>query len=123
MPKTDVRWAYDWMNGANDITYGLNPNQTIFTTVPLKQLPGATQDTTRSMLDVMYRLNRRFGAGIGWQYEKYDVDDWGWNQTTVNGVALNPPNQPGGQQFLANTRYLYRPYRGNTVFLRLRYFW
>ena len=25
MPKTDVRWAYDWMNGANDITYGLNP--------------------------------------------------------------------------------------------------
>ncbi len=123
LPKTDIRYAFDWMSGINDITYGLAPNQTIFTTVPLQQLPQASQDIKRSMLDVMYRINRRFGAGFGWQYEDYGVDDWAWNQSTVNGLALNPTSQPGGQQFLANTRYLYRPYTGNTVFLRLRYFW
>lgn len=124
LPKTDIRYAYDWMNGVNDITYGLRPDQTIFTTVPLAQLPEATQEIKRSMLDVMYRISRRLGAGIGWQYENYSVNDWAWNQTTVNGLALNPgPSQPGGQQFFATTRYLYRPYKGNTVFLRLRYFW
>jgi len=124
LPKTDIRYAFDWMSGVNDITYGLAANQTIF--VPpaaLKQLPQASQDITRSMLDVTYRINRRFGAGLGWQYEDYGVDDWAWNQATVNGLALNPTSQPGGQQFLANTRYLYRPYTGNTVYLRLRYFW
>jgi MtrB/PioB family decaheme-associated outer membrane protein len=124
LPKTDIRYSFDWMSGVNDVTYGLAANQTIF--VPpaaLNQLPEASQDITRSMLDVMYRINRHFGAGFGWQYEDYGVDDWAWNQATVNGVALNPPNQAGGQQFLANTRYLYRPYTGNTVFLRLRYFW
>jgi hypothetical protein len=123
LPKTDIRYAYDWMSGVNDITYGLRPDQTIFTTTPLRQLPRATQAMTRSMLDLTYRFNRRIGAGFGWQYEKYDVDDWAWNQTTVNGVMLNPPTQAGGTQFFANTRYLYREYKGNSVFLRLRYYW
>jgi hypothetical protein len=123
LPKTDIRYAFDWMSGVNDITYGLRPDQTIFTTVPLRQLPEATQEITRSMLDVMYRINRRLGAGLGWQYEKYSVDDWAWNQSTVNGLMLNPTSQAGGTQFFATTRYLYRPYKGNTVFLRLRYFW
>lgn len=123
LPKTDIRYAYDWMNGVNDVTYGLHPNQTIFTTVPLRQLPQASQEIQRSMLDVMYRISRRLGAGLGWQYEKYTVDDWAWNQATVNGVMLNPTSQPGGTQFLSTTRYLYRGYKGNTVFLRLRYYW
>ena len=50
---------------ANDITYGLRPDQTIFTTVPLMQLPDASHELKRSMLDVMYRMNRRFAAGLG----------------------------------------------------------
>ncbi len=110
------------MDGVNDITYGLRPDQTIFTTVPLRQLPGASHTITRSSLDVMYRLNRHFGVGGGWLYEDYSVDDWAWNQEIVDGLSLNPPGQPGGQQVIT-TRYLYRPYTGNTGIVRVRYFW
>lgn len=122
IPRTDVRYALDWMDGVNDITYGLRPDQTIFTTVPLMQLPQASQRITRSMLDVMYRLSRHFGIGGGWLLEDYTVNDWGWNQETVNGLSLNRPGQAGGQQVIT-TRYLYRPYTGNTGIVRLRYFW
>ena len=128
------------MNGGNDITYGLRPDQTIFTSVPLIQLPGSSQDTKRSMVDVMYRLSKRFGAGLGWYYESYEVHDWGWNDCgtvcsdgtptvapsptmTVDGLTLNPPGQAGtSAQYLSLLRYVYRPYTGNTVYVRLRYF-
>ena len=53
--KTDIRYAFDWMDGANDTTYGLRPDQTLFTTVPLIQLPDASHTITRSSLDFMYR--------------------------------------------------------------------
>jgi len=124
IPKTDVRYGFDWMSGVNDITYGLAPNQTIF--VPpaqLRQLPQASHEIRRSTLDVMYYVGRRFGVGFGWIYDDYEVDDWAWNQTTIDGLMLNPPPQAGGTQFLSVTRYLYRPYTGNTGMLRLRYFW
>ncbi len=140
IPKVDVKYTFDWMYGANDITYGLRPDQTIFTTVPLIQLPGSSQDTKRSMVDVMYRLSKRLGAGLGWYYENYEVHDWGWNDCgtvcsggtptvapsptmTVDGLTLNPPGQAGtSAQYLSLLRYVYRPYSGNTVYVRLRYF-
>ena len=53
--KTDIRYSFDWMDGLNDTTYGLRPDQTIFTTVPLIQLPDASHTLTRSSLDFMYR--------------------------------------------------------------------
>ena len=124
IPKTDVRYAFDWMSGVNDITYGLAPNQTIFVApAQLRQLPEASHEIRRSTLDVMYYLSRRLGVGLGWIYDDYKVDDWAWNQDTINGIMLNPTSQPGGTQFFNVTRYLYRPYTGNTVMARLRYFW
>ena len=140
IPKATVRYSFDWMDGANDITYGLRPDQTIFTTVPLLQLPGSSQTTKRSNVDVNYRMTKRLGAGFGWYYEDYQISDWGWNDCgvvcsggtptvkpsptmTVDGPVLNPPNQAGtSAQFLSLLRYVYRPYTGNTVYVRLRYF-
>ena len=141
-PKTDVRYSFDWMDGLNDITYGLRPDQTIFTTVPLIQLPNASHTMKRSMLDVMYRINRRFGAGASWYYESYDVNDWAWNDCgtpcangngtaavppsptlTLDNITLNPPRQANNvAQDFAVTRYMYRPYDGNTFAVRLRVF-
>jgi MtrB/PioB family decaheme-associated outer membrane protein len=140
--KTDIRYAFDWMDGVNDTTYGLRPDQTLFTTVPLMQLPDASHTITRSSLDFMYRINRRIGAGAGWYYEKYSVNDWAWNDcgtpcangngtasvppsptTTVDNLALNPAGQSStSAQYLAVTRYMYRPYDGNTFALRVRVF-
>jgi hypothetical protein len=70
----------------------------------------------------MYYLRRQLGVGFGWYYDNYDVNDFAWNQSTVNGLSLNPPGQAGGQQVIT-TRYLYRPYTGNTFSLRMRYLW
>lgn len=124
IPKTDIRYALDWSDGVNDITYGLRPDQTIFVApAALRQLPQASHEMTRSMLDVMYFVGRRIGVGISWLYDDYRVDDWQWNPSTINGPALNPTSQPGGVAFLNTTRYLYRPYTGNLVVARLRYFW
>jgi MtrB/PioB family decaheme-associated outer membrane protein len=123
LPRTDIRYGFDLMDGVNDLTYGLRPDQTIF--VPpaqLLQVPNASHRISRSMLEVMYQLGRRFGVGFGWLYEDYAVDDWAWSQETVNGLSLNPPGQPGGQQIVP-LRNLYRPYTGNSGFVRLRYFW
>ena len=129
LAKTDIRYAFDWMDGLNDTTYGLRPDQTIFTTVPLIQLPNTSHTITRSMLDVMYRVSRRFGAGGSWYYEGYDVSDWAWNDcgapcasgngtaavppsptVTLDNVTLNPPGQANtAAQYFAVTRYMYRP--------------
>jgi MtrB/PioB family decaheme-associated outer membrane protein len=123
LPRTDIRWGFDIMDGVNDITYGLRPDQTIFVApAQLRQLPDASHRFRRSSLDVMYQLNRRFGVGFNWFYDDYAVNDWAWSQETVNGLSLNPPGQAGGQQIIA-TRYLYRPYTGNSGVVRLRYFW
>ena len=109
----------EYSNSADSYTYGLAPNQTIF--VPpaaLKQLPGFSQDRTTSDLNVMYYISRRVGLGAGWLYEKFNSDDWAWTQETLNGLSL--PAGAGSHQIVL-TRYMYRPYTGNTGFLRVRY--
>jgi len=142
LPKTDIRYSLDWMDGLNDTTYGLRPDQTIFTTVPLIQLPNAAHSLTRSSLTFMYRVSRRFGAGASWYYENFDLNDWAWNDCgapcangngtttvppsptlTLDNLALNPQGQSNtSAQYLAITRSMYRPYDGNTFALRARVF-
>jgi len=117
--KVDADWMLEYSNSADSYTYGLAPNQTIF--VPpaaLKQLPGFSQDRTTSDLNVMYYISRRVGLGAGWLYEKFNSDDWAWTQETLNGLSL--PAGAGSHQIVL-TRYMYRPYTGNTGFVRVRY--
>ena len=129
--KTDIRYAFDWMDGLNDTTYGLRPDQTIFTTVPLIQLPNASHTITRSMLDVMYRVNRRFGAGAVVVLRELRRERLGLERlrrpvrqrqrdrrvppsptVTLNNITLNPPGQSNTvAQYFAVTRYMYRPVR------------
>lgn len=117
--KVDADWNLEYSNAADSYTYGLAPNQTIFTSTPLKQLPGFGQDRTTSMLNVMYYISRRVGLGAGWLYETFNSDDWAWTQDTLNAVSLPRGGAPSQQIIL--TRYTYRPYTGNTGFVRVRY--
>jgi MtrB/PioB family decaheme-associated outer membrane protein len=116
--KIDADWGLEYSNATDSYTYGLAPNQTIFTTTPLKQLPAFGQNRTTSMLNVMYYLSQRIGLGASWLYETFDSDDWAWTQDTLNAVSL--PRGGGSQQIIL-TRYSYRPYTGNTGFLKVRY--
>jgi MtrB/PioB family decaheme-associated outer membrane protein len=117
--KADVNWSLEYSNAADSYLYGLRSDQTIFTSVPLVQLPGFTQDRTTSMLDVMYYLSAHVGLGAGWLYETFGDTDFAWTADTLNGLSLPRPGG-GGQQAIL-TRYMYRPYTGNTGFFRLRY--
>jgi hypothetical protein len=117
--KIDVDWGLEYSNAADSYTYGLAQNQTIY--VPpaaLVQLPGFSQDRTASNVNVMYYISPRVGLGAGWLYETFNSDDFAWTQDTLNGVSL--PRGGGSQQIIL-TRYAYRPYTGNTGFLRVRY--
>ncbi len=117
--KTDVDWSLEYSNAADSYLYGLDPNQTIFTTKPLVQLPGFTADRTASTLNVMYYLSKHLGLGAGWLYETFDDSDFSWTPDTLNGLSL-PRDGVGAQQVIL-TRYMYRPYTGNTGFFRVRY--
>jgi MtrB/PioB family decaheme-associated outer membrane protein len=116
--KIDADWGLEYSNAADSYTYGLAPNQTIFTTTPLQQLPAFSQNRTTSMLNVMYYLSRRIGLGASWLYETFDSDDFAFTQDTLNAVSLP---RGGGSQQIIQTRYSYRPYTGNTGFLKVRY--
>ena len=65
----------------------------------------------------MYYISRRVGLGAGWLYEKFNSDDWAWTQETLNGLSLP---LTGSRPIIPLTRYMYRPYTGNTGFLRVR---
>jgi MtrB/PioB family decaheme-associated outer membrane protein len=117
--KTDVDWSLEYSNAADSYLYGLRADQTIFTTTPLVQLPGFTTDRTSSMLNVMYYLSKRLGVGAGWLYETFNDSDFAWSADTLNALSL-PRNGVGAQQAIL-TRYMYRPYTGNTGYFRLRY--
>jgi MtrB/PioB family decaheme-associated outer membrane protein len=116
--KMDADWGLEYSNANDSYTYGLAPNQTIFTTTPLQQLPAFGQNRTTSMLNVMYYISRRIGLGASWLYETFDSSDWAWSQDTLNAVSL--PRGGGSQQIIL-TRYMYRPYTGNTGFVKVRY--
>jgi|KBSMisStandDraft_5_1062788.scaffolds.fasta_scaffold09879_3 MtrB/PioB family decaheme-associated outer membrane protein len=116
--KVDADWMLEYSNAADSYTYGLAPNQTIY--VPpaaLKQLPGFSQDRTTSNVNVMYYISRRVGLGVGWLYETFNSDDWAWTQETLNALSL----PISGSHQIVLTRYAYRPYTGNTGFLKVRY--
>jgi MtrB/PioB family decaheme-associated outer membrane protein len=117
--RTDVDWGLEYSDAADSYLYGLRPDQVIFTTTPLKQLPGFSQDRTASQLNVMYFVSRHIGVGGGWLYETFDSSDFAWTPDTLNALSL--PRPGGGAQQIILTRYMYRPYTGNTGFVRLRY--
>jgi MtrB/PioB family decaheme-associated outer membrane protein len=116
--RTDIDWSLEYSDAADSYLYGLRSDQTIFTTVPLAQLPGFHMTRTQSVLNAMISLNRRLSVGGGWLFETYDTNDFAWSPDTLNALSL--PRGGGSQQIIL-TRYMYRPYTGNTGFVRLRY--
>jgi MtrB/PioB family decaheme-associated outer membrane protein len=110
-PKTDVRFAYDLSRAESVYVYGLAPN----TTLPaVAQLPPVRNTRNRVSIDGRYLLAPHVAVGLTYWFERYEVDDYAFNPTTLATIA---------QPAFVMLGYLYRPYTANTVWGRVSYLW
>jgi len=125
IPKTDIRFGFDLSDGKSTYVYNLGPNSTIltgvnygpgnvFNPIPVVRLaPNKTRLTT-SRADVRYFVRPNVALGVGYWYEEYRSEDFSLNGTTINQLNLPSAILSG---------YYYRPYTGQTVWLRMSYLW
>ncbi|MBI1875019.1 MAG: MtrB/PioB family outer membrane beta-barrel protein [Acidobacteria bacterium] len=80
-------------------------------------LPAITNKWQRFMVDLKYMFAAKVGVGLGYWYEKFDISDY---------ATVDVPGQPGTPRidYLGeiSTGYGNRPYKGNTGFFRILYF-
>jgi len=132
--NTDIRASYDLMDSDQSYVHGgpriaqlaslVTPTSPNGQFVPL---PNVTNKWQRATIDVAYSFSKRLGIGAAYWYEKFDVNDF----ATINsaGPQSLPRPELGAQTDTARidwlgsltTGYAVRPYKGQTLFLRLFY--
>lgn len=111
VPKTELRFAYNFTRSNYTYVYGVAANSTL--TAPV-QLPPVLNELQSGTADFRYFLTTQLAVGVMYWYDRYDVEDFALGPDTIS--RLNLP----GSLFLG---YLYRPYTANSAWLRLLYFW
>lgn len=111
IPKTDVRFGYDFNRSVGRYAYLLPPNTAL---VAPQQLPDVLNELHRVTADVQYFFARRLAAGFAYWYDKYEVEDFALGPQTI--TRINMPSS----LLLGNA---WRPYRANTGWIRLSYYW
>jgi hypothetical protein len=125
LPKTDIRFGYDWSDGQSTYVYNLGPNSTVltginygpgnvFNPIPIAQVAPNKTTLTTGRADVQYLVRANVALGLGYWYEQYRAQDYSLNGTTINQLNLPSAILSG---------YYYRPYTGQTVWLRMSYLW
>jgi MtrB/PioB family decaheme-associated outer membrane protein len=109
--KTDIRIAYDYSKAASSYVYGLAPDTTLPTPLPLDPILNKLQ---RGSVDVKHYVTPHLAAGFVYAYEKYDVNDFANSPATITSIALPSYLTLG---------VLAKPYTAQTVSVRLSYFW
>lgn len=110
-PNTDVRGAYDWADARTHFQYGVAPGG------PLPQptqLPKVSNRLQQLRLDVRHRLASRLSATFRYVYEPFDVYDFAFDPSVVDGL-VQPSTLVMG--------YVYRPYRAQSAVAGLLYSW
>ncbi|PYR52829.1 MAG: hypothetical protein DMF89_01510 [Acidobacteria bacterium] len=110
-PKTDLRFAYDFVHARSSYVYDLAPNTTL---PPVEQLPPVWNRRNRLSADARRMITAHLGVGLVYWFEKYSVDDFAFNPETLSTVA---------QPSFISLQYMYRPYTANTFWGRLTYHW
>jgi hypothetical protein len=110
-PNTEVRGAYDWADARTRFLYAVAPGG------PLPQptqLPEVFNRLQQLRLDVRHRLRARLAATFQYLYEPFDVYDFAFDSSVVDGIA-QPSTLVMG--------YVYRPYRAQSAVAGLLYSW
>jgi MtrB/PioB family decaheme-associated outer membrane protein len=152
LPKTDIRFAYDFsdsdqafvhggprieelrlnlaLSGPSAIVYPRNLVTGALFTIPspcsggvpscFEALPNVTNTWHRATVDVRYFLTPKFGVGVGYWFEKFDVKDFATINLPDQGTGLD---QQPRIDYLGGlvTGYGNRPYRAHTAFARVIY--
>ena len=111
-PKTEIRLSYDFSHSRARYDYLLPPDSTL---PAVSQLPTLFHELHHGVVDARYLVRRDMALGVVYWYDRYRVDDF-----ALDGDILNRIDVAAGVLLLANA---YRPYRSNTVTIRISYLW
>jgi hypothetical protein len=109
--RTSARLGYDFVASRVRYVHRLPANTTLS---PVEPLPRVHNLFHVMNADVLYSLTNALGLGIGYRWDRYDVEDFALSPGT-----LNTPLIPG----FFNLLYQWRDYDAHTGFLRLVYRW
>ena len=105
------RLGYDFNRSRSRYLYLLAANTTLATP---QQLSPVRNELHRATVDVKHAFARHLGAGVGYWFDKYTVDDFALGTGTLTRLDMPSALLLG---------YVWRPYTANTVWARLSYFW
>ena len=115
LPRTNVKFAYDYSKAHSTYFYGLAPNTTLPQPV---QLTPVVNELQRGTVDVTYFVTRHLGVGGLYWYDYYRVDDFALNPVE----SLSQPANSASPTLMM-LGYFYKPYTANTILARLTYLW
>ncbi|HLG57598.1 MAG TPA: MtrB/PioB family outer membrane beta-barrel protein [Vicinamibacterales bacterium] len=120
--NTDIRFGYDYSDSNNSFVHG-GPRVTALAALgQFIPLPDVDNTWQRLRADVQYFLTSHAGVGVGYYFEKLEIVDY--NTIDTNGpVGFAPPTGAPRIDWLGGlvTGYGNRPYKGQTVYLRVLY--
>jgi MtrB/PioB family decaheme-associated outer membrane protein len=111
-PKTELHFSYDFSHSRSRYLYALTPDTTL---APVAQLPSLLNELQHGAVDLRYLFRRDMTLGLVYWYDRYRVQDFALGIETLNRIDMTT-----GVLMLANA---YRPYRSNTITLRMAYLW
>ena len=121
--NTDLSVTYDYMNSDNAFVHS-GPRIDYFRSVnQFIPLPNITNTWNRLTTDLNYFFTKKVGVGIGYWYEKFDVDDWATVDTNGPVNAIGEATGTPRVDYLGELTLGYgsRPYKGSTGFFRILY--
>jgi MtrB/PioB family decaheme-associated outer membrane protein len=109
--RVAVSAGYDYVGSRAKYVYVLTPDSTL---TPPQQLPPVWNTFHVGTADLRYTLTRQLGIGVGYRFDRYDVEDFALSPGT-----LNSPLIPG----FVNLMSQWRPYEAHTGSVRMLYSW
>jgi MtrB/PioB family decaheme-associated outer membrane protein len=111
VPRVDFSLAFEDSRSRATYVYRLPADGTLVAPI---QLPAVTYDLRSTTADLRYHLSRQVAIGLlGW-FDKYDVDDYAMNESTLNRLDL-----PGSLLL----GYVFRPYSATSATVRIIWTW
>jgi len=107
--NTEIRVTYDFSHAAADNVYAIPVGSPI---TPPNQLPEVFNKLQQLHVDARYRFTRNLAGTFSYLYEPFNVYDYAFDPSVVNGIA-QPSSLVMG--------YVYRPYTANSFQFGLRY--
>jgi MtrB/PioB family decaheme-associated outer membrane protein len=120
--KMDVRFGYEMNDSDNAFNYGGPRIPALEAAGQFIPLPNIVNEWNRFTADLKYFVTPAVGIGVGYWYEKFEVNDW--NTIDTNGpVSFSNATGEPRVDWLGGlfTGYGNRPYDGGRFFVRMLY--